>query len=290
MYIDFEDHRPEAPRVPSVISAREGVLLSIIFHLLLVLAFVFLPQMSWFQSAIVQPLLQNPEKVVRFIEVAPRVDKVAPPKPKVDESDKDRRSTTPERAPKPENAEPLARGNTPEKIEGSPADRAKGPETPTPAPPAPAETAKSGTETAIPLPRQPAGGSLGESLRNLKRYLQEKNFDNQTGGLTEQEADIQFDSKGVEFGPWLRRFKAQVEHNWFVPQAAMAFSGHVVFQFYVHKDGSITELRIVKPSHIDSFNTSALNALRLSNPTMPLPPEYPADRAFFTVTFHYNER
>jgi hypothetical protein len=27
----------------------------------------------------------------------------------------------------------------------------------------------------------------------------------------------------------------------------------------------------------------------MSNPTVPLPAEYPTDRAFFTVTFHYNE-
>ena len=26
-----------------------------------------------------------------------------------------------------------------------------------------------------------------------------------------------------------------------------------------------------------------------SNPTIPLPPEYPAEKAFFTVTFFYNE-
>jgi hypothetical protein len=26
-----------------------------------------------------------------------------------------------------------------------------------------------------------------------------------------------------------------------------------------------------------------------SNPTQPLPPEYPSDKAFFTVTFLYNE-
>src|SRR5690348_18263498 len=33
-------------------------------------------------------------------------------------------------------------------------------------------------------------------------------------------ADIQFDSKGIDFGPWLRRFTAQVKRNWFVPQVA----------------------------------------------------------------------
>ena len=27
----------------------------------------------------------------------------------------------------------------------------------------------------------------------------------------------------------------------------------------------------------------------MSNPTEPLPPEYPSEKAFFTVTFYYNE-
>ena len=33
----------------------------------------------------------------------------------------------------------------------------------------------------------------------------------------------------------------------------------------------------------------ANNAILGSNPTEPLPPEYPEPRAFFTVTFYYNE-
>ena len=41
---------------------------------------------------------------------------------------------------------------------------------------------------------------------------------------------------------------------------------------------------------IESFNTAAAGALAASNPTLPLPPEYPSDKAFFTVTFFYNER
>ena len=35
--------------------------------------------------------------------------------------------------------------------------------------------------------------------------------------------------------------------------------------------------------------TAAVNALLASNPTTPLPPEYPDEKAFFTVTFFYNE-
>ena len=51
-------------------------------------------------------------------------------------------------------------------------------------------------------------------------------------------------------------------------------------------DGSVN---VVGPCPIESFNTAAFGALSASNPTQPLPPEYPSDKAFFTVTFFYNE-
>ena len=72
---------------------------------------------------------------------------------------------------------------------------------------------------------------------------------------------IQFDSKGVDFGPWLRRFVAQVKRNWFVPQAAMIMKGHVVITFNIHRNGTITDIEVKQPSHIESFNYAAFNAL-----------------------------
>jgi TonB family protein len=134
-----------------------------------------------------------------------------------------------------------------------------------------------------------AGGSLGDALRNLQRYTQNEAFDNQGGGGGQFGPEIQFDTKGVEFGPWIRRFIAQVKRNWLIPYAAMSMKGHVVIQFNVHKDGSITDLNVVGPSGIDAFNNAAFGALSGSNPTQPLPPEYPDSKAFFTVTFFYNE-
>ena len=132
-------------------------------------------------------------------------------------------------------------------------------------------------------------GALGEALRNLQRYVQEGNFDNQGGDGGQFGPFIQFDTKGVEFGPWVRRFVAQVKRNWFIPYAAMTMRGHVVLQFNVHKDGRITDIAVVGPSSVDAFNNAAHNAILTSNPTAPLPEEYPSDRAFFTVTFFYNE-
>ena len=77
---------------------------------------------------------------------------------------------------------------------------------------------------------------------------------------------ISFDSKGVEFGPWIARFVAQVRRNWFIPMAAMTMHGHVVVTFNVHKDGRITDVTVAKPSPIDAFTLSARNAILASNP------------------------
>ncbi len=138
---------------------------------------------------------------------------------------------------------------------------------------------------------RPADGLLGRAMQNLNRYVQRESFNNQEGSVGQFGPWIQFDSKGVEFGPWIRRFVAQIRRNWFVPYAIMSRSlhGNVVLTFYVHRDGSISELTIAKPAEVDAFTNSAFNALSTSNPTQPLPPEYPDDRAFFTVTFFFNE-
>ena len=136
-------------------------------------------------------------------------------------------------------------------------------------------------------------GLLGRAraMRNLDRYVRRESFANRSGSSGRFGPSLQFDSKGVEFGPWVRRFVAQIRRNWFVPYAMMARSlhGNVVITFYVNRDGSISELSVIKPANIDAFTNSAFNALSTSNPTQPLPPEYPDERAFFTVTFYFNE-
>ena len=66
--------------------------------------------------------------------------------------------------------------------------------------------------------------------------------------------------------------------------------GHVVVTFYVHKDGRITDVhgaQAVADRRVHALG--AATRILASNPTLPLPPEYPDDKAFFTVTFYFNE-
>jgi TonB family protein len=270
------------------------------------------------QLALEQERRQQQENA-RFVFVQPRIDTPAPaPPPRAELSDQDRVARSVERAPNPTNPLPYSQGNTSERIEAQPdpPQRARGSG---PAPEASAPSAASaapgqqpqgadgsngyafergatgpsvrpeGADRGAQATPSGAGGGLGEALKNLQRYVQNQNFHNPDGGGQFGPA-IQFDTKGVEFGPWIRRFIAQIRRNWFIPYAAMSLRGHVVLTFNVHKDGSITDLTVLRPSSVEAFNNSAYNALLGSNPTQELPAEYPADKAFFTVTFYYNEQ
>ena len=63
---------------------------------------------------------------------------------------------------------------------------------------------------------------LADAIKNVQKYAQKEGFVNLQGGQNQEFGPfINFDSKGVEFGPWIARFVAQVRRNWFIPMAAM---------------------------------------------------------------------
>ncbi len=316
MYFDFWDDRPDTPRLSSPMTPREKGLMTTVVHLLLVIVVLVWPELPFVKEAEarrqqeleaqrlaqVEQQRENP----RFVFMQPKVEMRAAPPERAELSDLDRRAQSRERALEPKNSLPFARGNTTERID---ADPVVGPrEKPEPAlpptggangeaarevPPLPESTngvALNMPDTTKPQMRGPSTGILADAIRNVQKYAGQESFNNQQGGApNENFPSIQFDSKGVEFGPWLRRFVAQIRRNWFIPYAAMTMKGHVVVTFNVHKDGRITDLKVMKPSSVDAFTNSAFNALAASNPTLALPPEYPDDRAFFTVTFYFNE-
>lgn len=317
MYFDFEDHRPDTPSLPRTLTRLEVILLTVVSYMAIFIAYLLMPQLPFIKELqaqqelaaeeVRQEELQRERENARFVFVQPRVEMRAErPPDRAELSDIDRRAATVERAPKPTNSMPFARGNTSERIEAAaPVEPARGtPEPPRPEPAAPEApepvregltlpSAPTGVEPRSaekPVQRGPSPGVLADAIRDIRKYVDKEGFNNlQGGGDQVQEPSIKFDTKGVEFGPWLRRFVAQIRRNWFVPYAAMSMRGHVVVTFFVHKDGRITDLKVAKPAGVEAFTNSAYNALAASNPTQPLPPEYPDDRAFFTVTFYFNE-
>ena len=312
MYFDFEDHRPDTPTIGRPMSTREVVLITVNLHLVFLVAILLGPRLPFVQ-AIIQRQQQAQEEVqrqelerqkenARFVFMSPRLEKPVPPPPRAELSDIDRRARSAERAPNPANDMPFSRGNTTERMDSTP-DRNR-PPAPAAAPepsgapaaaeaPPPLPEANSGYQRPQDTPRpQPQGsntGILADAIRNVQKYATSEKFQNLQGSGNQDDPFISFDSKGVEFGPWIARFVAQVRRNWFIPMAAMSMHGRVVVTFNVHKDGRITDVTVARPSPIDAFTLSARNAILASNPTVPLPAEYPDDKAFFTVTFFFNE-
>ena len=356
MYFDLETSRPDTPTVDRAMSRRESLLISLLAHVVILLAIWIVPTLPFVQEAIKQRTedmvrrqeqqlalqRQQEQEERRIVFVEPLFDVLSPAPPEQGFlSDEDRVARAPERALEPENPLPFARGNSfarvvaPELLEsprgdGLASEPAEGEEvgeeesaaaassevnTDTAEaseqddskreldgsedigmlefPEGPNEVARaasptpevSETRAAPPL----AGGSLGDAIRNIERFIDQETFNNPGGSEGEFGPSIQFNTMGVEFGPWVRRFIAQIKRNWMLPQAAMTFKGHSVLTFNVHKNGALTDVTVLEPSIYSSFNSSARNALLASNPTQPLPQEYPVNTAFFTVTFYYNE-
>ena len=312
MYFDFEDHRPDTPSIARPMSTREVVLITVNLHLVVLVALLLGPQLPFVQRIIEQRQAQaelerqqqeqeQQRERPRFVFMQPRMERPVPPPQRAEMSDIDRRARSVERAPDPRNPLPFSRGNSTERIDATPDPNPTPPsagETAAPAPPQPqasplpAPEAQNGYARSDEpsRPRTTSTGVLADAIRNVQKYAQKEGFVNLHGGQNQEFGPfINFDSKGVEFGPWIARFVAQVRRNWFIPMAAMTMRGHVVVTFNVHKDGRITDVTVAKPSPVDAFTLSARNAILASNPTVPLPPEYPDAKAFFTVTFFFNE-
>ena len=319
MYFDFEDYRPEIPTLDRSLTQLEIVLLTIVVHLLVVISILAWPHLSFVKAmyaAREQRIEAEREKErdnlrdrAQFVFVAPKVEIRTKVPPKLAElSDRDRRAQTMEKAPNPKNDVAFSRGNSAEKIVS---DATKERPQPSEQPSAPkADNGDNGASppadpNALRLPSAPqativrnepsrnptlgaSSGVISDAIRNVQKYSQGESLQNMQGN-GDVGPSIQFDTKGVDFGPWLRRFVAQIRRNWFVPYAAMSLRGHVVLSFKVHRDGSITDLQVMQPSAIDAFTKSSFNAIKLTNPTVPLPLEFPDENAPFIVTFYFNE-
>ena len=271
-----------------------------------------------------QLALQQAQDEPEFIFVQPFVDIPAPePPPQADLSDIDQVAQSVLQAETPVNDLPNAEGNSLEFVEaedpsdgldpvaesgaeleaaevalGEPVDGVDDGIADAPAPEAaPADggalanpfLADRGETSRETSPTELSGTLLNQALRRLEGVNRGRTFDNPRGRTDQFGPEIKFDTKGVDFGSWIRRFRALIYRNWDLPYAIWSMSGHVVLTFNIHRDGTITDLRVVEPSSVDGFTNSAHNALLQSNPTPALPPEYPDDKVFFTVTFYFNE-
>src|SRR6187549_2599948 len=134
MYFDFEDYRPDTPSLSAPMTRREAVLLALLLHAVLVIAYLVMPA-EWFRAAAFVPLSPAPDKQMVYTRIEPLRELPRLAKPNAPASDLDRRSSTRVKPPDAKDPTPFSRGNTPEKVEGAPpAEKMRGQESPNPVP------------------------------------------------------------------------------------------------------------------------------------------------------------
>ena len=121
-------------------------------------------------------------------------------------------------------------------------------------------------------------GVLSDAIKNVQRYSQGESLQNVQGN-GDFGPSIQFDSKGVDFGPWLRRFRRRsIATGCAVRRDVAARPRRADVQRAQGRHASPI-CRSCSPRRSTRSRTSAFNAIMAVNPTMPLPPEYPDEKA-----------
>lgn len=139
MFLEFEDYRPDTPRISSGRSrCARASCFSIIGHLLIALMFAYAPRIP-FLAQLLQPSprgrrgppgqlerMREQQQAPRFVFVQPKVEMPAPER--AEASDRDRVARSIERAPNPDNPLPFSRGNSTDRIDADrePAEKPRG--------------------------------------------------------------------------------------------------------------------------------------------------------------------
>lgn len=92
--------------------------------------------------------------------------------------------------------------------------------------------------------------------------------------------------KEPDFGPYIRELQRRIKMNWEPPKGNE--SKRVVLLFKIARDGRLISHRVYKSSGLPAADRAAMQAVELTAPFKPLPPEYKGDSVDIQFTFDYN--
>lgn len=167
----------------------------------------------------------------------------------------------------------------------------------------PSASEPSGESKAVPEPGPgdvPAPRLAEGALEDLDRFIGKGGSGNSGSGNGSADQDgsvptgdtgsgVFFDTQGYDLGPWGNHVVGIVRRNWIVPVAAeLGLKGIVAISFQVDRSGKILDAKIISGSNVPSFDQAALQALQISNPFPPLPPDFPRQTLPAVFRFYYN--
>ena len=153
------------------------------------------------------------------------------------------------------------------------------------------------------MPGSPAGSSLEETMRDIAKRRASGGggidvaIPSPGGGRAASGpgqisgAQIMSDTQGVDFNPYLQRVVFEIRRNWLsvMPEIArMGKRGKVVLQFEILKDGVVPKVYLISTSQSEPLDRAAFAGISASSPFPPLPPEFKGPLLRLQLGFLYN--
>jgi len=293
---------------------ERGILISIIFHLLLVIAMLTMPRIKpgskedFFAAMVPQPKDDTPIPVI-FSE-APGPARPNPKKSPL--SDADRRAGGGDKSrpkadtpfvPPSNGIAGLAPGPKAPRVPGSdvPARQAAKAEAERRAAEQKSEENQKAAEFPTTARPQTSGPREVGKLAGLDRAIAEAARGtvggeggspppNPDGGFVDS-GPLSFDTTWYDWGAYAAEMIRRIKLHWDVPELArLGWKGSLTVRFYIRADGTVEDAKILRQSGVPPFDNAAFQAIIKSSPFRPLPAELHEEREGVTITFFYNMR
>ena len=147
-------------------------------------------------------------------------------------------------------------------------------------------TGKSTTPSPSFSPTQGSSGSAGG------RFSAQGGSGTSTGNVGNPGPGNPYGSPGIDairepdFGPYMKDLQRRIKMNWDPPKGDQ--SKRVVLLFTISRDGRLLNVSVYKSSGQTSADNAAINAVKLTAPFRPLPPEFKGNSVDIQFTFDYN--
>lgn len=297
---------------------REAVWISIVFHVLIFLGLIFVPQ--WIpKGAIIIPAVDQ-TKDITFVAGPNDTQHVRAPKTDI-LSDKNRiaqarnpvvdkntlrrlldmqRPGPPAQAPRPA---PTQQAMQQSPQQANPESQ-NGSQNPMQAPPQPTQQAQLQTpqQSRGPVNFQTHAPGLEQAIQSAasNHGANHMAFGGDYGSNRLQpntnvrgDVDILSDTMGVDFGPYLQKVLFEIKRHWYdlIPEVArppIMKRGKLTVEFAINKDGSVAGLRYVQTSGDIALDRPAYGSITASDPFPRLPGEFKGNYIALRIRFYYN--
>lgn len=92
--------------------------------------------------------------------------------------------------------------------------------------------------------------------------------------------------KEPDFGPYMKELQRRIKMNWDPPKGNE--SKRVILLFSIARDGRLLNVKVHKSSGLPAADNAAIDAVKLTAPFRPLPPEFKGNSVDIQFTFDYN--